>query len=320
MSRNIALTLLVMSFFLSAALITGCLPAEELPSITAQETPQSAEQASEAPQLATAKVSAQLSEPGRAQVTGHNDQRYFVDAGPASSGLLEIDTLLAAQVTCGVFVAEKAAQELDLPLTDIAGTAAFDPATEKIQVYLDLPGAGDEEVLDLANNLRQRCPIYTTLAEANSVEFNPGEQFDGTVDNSAVVTAELFRFGGANVTANGQTFVMDSVPPLDGPNEELYPLDMMIGGLAACSTFVYEEVAPAANVSVLVEADFDPTGVRDLEGPNPRIQNIRISMQADEYDKSQADEVEKQIKERCYLHNILNGTVNIDISTEQSTS
>ncbi len=319
MRRTIAPTLLGIFIFLSAVLFTGCLPAEELP-LAAQTTPQIAAPADEAPQLATAKVSARLSEPGRAQVTGHNDQQYFVDAEPASPGLHEIDTLLAAQVTCGVFVAEKAAQELDMPLTDISGTAVFDPDTEKIQVYLDLPGADSEQLLELANNLRQRCPIYTTLAEASSVEFNPGEQYDGTTDTPAVVTAELFRFGGANVTANGQTFVMDSVPPLDGPNEELNPLDMMIGGLAACSTFIYEEIVPAANVSVLVEGDFDPTGVRDLEGPNPRIQNIRIAMQVDEYDKGQAEQVENQIREQCYLYNVLNGTVNIDISTEQAES
>jgi uncharacterized OsmC-like protein len=274
----------------------------------------------EASQLATAKVSAELSEPGLALVTGHNDQQFFVDAEPTSAGLHELDTLLAAQITCGVFVAEKAAQELDVPLTSVTGTAAFDANTQQVQVYLDLPGADSEQILELANNFRQRCPIYTTLSEARSVEFTPGEQFTGGTDDTAVVTAELLRFGVANVTANGRTFVMDSVPPLDGPNEELNPLDMMLGGLAACSTFIYEREAPTENVSVTVEGDFDPTGVRDLEGPNPRIQDIRVAMLVDEYDEAQAKKVEDQIKEQCYLPNILKGTVNFDVSTEQAES
>lgn len=318
MKKSIIQTLLVTSILLTVIFLSGCLPATESSSDASQETQENAELPAEAPQLATSRVSANISQPGRAIVTGHNNKQYFVDTEPESAGLDELGTLLAAQVTCGVFVAEKAAQELDVPLTGVTGAAVFDANEQQIQVYLDLPGADDQQILELANNFRQRCPIYTTLSEARSVEFTPGEQFTGGKDDTAVVTAELFRFGGANVTANGQTFVMDSVPPLDGPNEELNPLDMMLGGLAACSTFIYEREAPTANVSVTVEGDFDPTGVRDLEGPNPRIQDIRVAMLVDEYDEAQAKKVEDQINEQCYLPNILRGTVNFDVSTERA--
>ena len=111
---------------------------------------------------------------------------------------------------------------------------------------------------------------------------------------------------------------MDSVPPLDGPNVEINPLDMMLGGLAACSSFVYENEAPQANAAVTVEGDLNPTGVADLEGPNPRIQNMRIAIQTDEYDEAQAERVAAQIKEQCHLYKMLNGSVNIDISIEPS--
>ncbi len=320
MKRRITQTLLITSILLSAIFLSGCLPVTEPGAEEPQATQESAELPAEAPQLATSRVSAKISQPGRAVVTGHNNTQFFVDAESESAGLHEIDTLLAAQVTCGVFVAEKAAQELDIPLTGVTGTAVFDANKQQVQVYLDLPGADGKQVLELANNFRQRCPIYTTLSEARSVEFTPGEQFKAGANDTAVVTAELFRFGGANVTANDHTFVMDSVPPLDGPNEELNPLDMMLGGLATCSTFIYEREVPTANVSVTVEGDFDPTGVRDLEGPNPRILDIRVAMLVDEYDEVQAKKVEDQIKEQCYLPNILTGTVNFDISTAQTNS
>jgi len=284
---------------------------------TEPEPVSESEPVAEASQLATARVAAQLpAQDSRVTVTGHNDLQYFVDAEPTSDGLQVIDTLLAAQATCGVFVAEKAAQELDVPLTGATATSIFNENERRVQVYLDLPGANEDHVIDLANHFRQRCPIYTTLSEAKSVEFKPGEQLETVADDSAVVTATLFRFGGANVTAGENTFVMDSVPPLDGPNNELNPLDMMLGGLAACSSFVYQSQVPEADVSVVVEGDFDPIGVRDLDGPNPRIQNVRIILQGDNIEEAQADIVEEQIGERCDLYAILKGTVNIEVLTE----
>ncbi|UCC53181.1 MAG: OsmC family protein [Anaerolineaceae bacterium] len=309
--------LLSTSIFLSLLVLSACSSAVESPPQSEQTAQESTPEAVEVPELATARVSAMLSEPGEAVVTGHNDLQYAVFEESGEGGLTEIGTLLAAQVTCGVFVAEKAAQELDMPLTGVTGTAAFDADTQQVEVFLDLPGADWEQVLDLANHFRQRCPIYTTLSEANSVDFTPGEQFAGESGDPAVVAAELFRFGGANVTANGTTFVMDSVPPLDGPNEELNPLDMMLGGLAACSAFTYGQAAPEAGVAITIEGDFDPSGVRVLDGPNPRIQNIRVLLQADQYDEQVAKQVEAEIKDQCHLYQMLEGTVHMSVSAEQ---
>jgi uncharacterized OsmC-like protein len=265
-------------------------------------------------ELTTAKVSAQLPAAGnQAMITGHKDLQYVVDAEGSSGGIQVVDTLLAAQATCGVFVAEKAALELDVPLNGATATSVYNEETQNVQVYLDLPGANEDQVLELANHFKQRCPIYTTLSEAQSIEFAPEEQFDSAATDSSVVTATLFRFGGANVTASGNTFVMDSVPPLDGPNNELNPLDMMLGGLAACSSFTYQNEISDSDISVVVEGDFDPSGVRDLDGPNPRIRNIRISLQGDGVDASQMDTVAEKIEEQCDLYAILKGTVDIDV-------
>lgn len=302
--------------FIFLFLLNGCGSLLESTVQPAQPTQEAAADGAESTDLATARVSAGLSEPGRAVVTGHNDLQYTVVEEGAGSGLTEIGTLLAAQVTCAVFVAEKAAQDLDVPLAGVRGVTVFDDDTQRVRVFLDLPGADGEQVLELANNFRQRCPVYTTLTEANSVDFTPGEQFVGNRDDAAVVSAELFRFGGANVTANGTTFVMDSVPPLDGPNVELNPLDMLLGGLAACTVFTYAHAAPEAEISAVVEGDFDPSGVRALEGPNPRIQNIRILLRTNQYSAQAAEDVASEIKEKCHLYNILEGTVHISLTTE----
>ena len=171
-------------------------------------------------------------------------------------------------------------------------------------------------VAEYYHNFRQRCPIYTTLAEANSVDFTPGEKYAGDRNVGEVVTAELFRFGGANVTANGTTFVMDSVPPLDGPNEELNPLDMMLGGLAACSVLNYANTVPGSEPTVVVEADFDPSGVRVLDGPNPRMQNIRVMISTAANNPQAAKAAEAIIKEQCLLYRMLEGSVHLSLSTD----
>ena len=101
-----------------------------------------------------------------------------------------------------------------------------------------------------------------------------------------------------------------------GQMRSLTRLDMMLGGLAACGSFVTRKARPLrTNATVVVEGDLDPRGVRNLNGPNPRFQNMRISVQFDEYDEEQAIKVEEAIREQCFLYSTLKGTMNIKIST-----
>lgn len=295
--------------------VLGCTPTTEQVEQTAEEAP-----AEQALNLATAKVNAALAKNSdRVLISGHNDTQYFVDAQKTSDGLQVVDTLLAAQTTCGVFVAEKAALELDISLEGAIGTALFDQNDQRVKVYLDLPGANEEQVIELANNFRQRCPIYTTLSEAESIEFVPGDQLASAsvADGQSMVTAEITEFGKANVVVGDHSFVMDSVPPLDGPNIEINPLDMMLGGLAACSSFAHHAVLSDRDADITVEADFDPSGVRDLNGPNPRIRNIRILLDG-QYEDSDFSQIESEIKSTCELFGMLNGTVNIEIGSGQT--
>ena len=137
--------------------------------------------------LVTASVTSRLSgQPGRAIVTarGHH---FVVDSPPPLGGPNEevnpIDVLLSALATCGTFVCETAALEMDIPLDAVAVTAAgdfdprgvcgepVDPRVQEFRVRLGLSGPTAEQAEALAQAFRTRCPVYTTLLRAAPIEL-----------------------------------------------------------------------------------------------------------------------------------------------------
>ena len=63
--------------------------------------------------------------------------------------------------------------------------------------------------------------------------------------------------------ARGHHLIVDSPPPLKGPNEELNPLDLILMALSSCGVAVFERAAqelavPLHSAAIDVEADFDP--------------------------------------------------------------
>jgi uncharacterized OsmC-like protein/predicted small metal-binding protein len=140
-----------------------------------------------ATQLATVSVTSRLSgQPGRAIVTarGHH---FIVDSPPPLGGPNEeinpVDVLLSALATCGTFVCETAAHEMEIPLDTVAVTAAgdfdprgvcdesVDPRFQEFRVRLALSGPTEEQVEALAKAFRTRCPVYTTLSRAAPIEL-----------------------------------------------------------------------------------------------------------------------------------------------------
>ena len=49
--------------------------------------------------------------------------------------------------------------------------------------------------------------------------------------------------GRSIMSARGHHFIVDSPASLGGPNEEINPLDVLLGALATCGTFVCETAA-----------------------------------------------------------------------------
>jgi len=137
--------------------------------------------------LATTSVTSHLThQPGRAIVTarGHH---YVVDS-PASLGgpneeINPLDVLLSALATCGTFVCEAAAQEMDIPLHGIAVTAAGDfdprglcgqgvnPRMRGFRVRLAMTGPTEAQAEVLAEAFRTRCPVFTTFVRAAPIEI-----------------------------------------------------------------------------------------------------------------------------------------------------
>jgi uncharacterized OsmC-like protein len=137
--------------------------------------------------LATATASGRLSnEPGRALLTVRG-QHIVTDSPPTLGGPNEaanpVELLLAALAGCAVFVCERAAQELGIPLQAVSASAAgdfdprgvcgepFDPRFQTIRLRLTLDGADDSQRALLLQAFKTRCPVYTTLSRAAPVEI-----------------------------------------------------------------------------------------------------------------------------------------------------
>jgi uncharacterized OsmC-like protein len=94
-----------------------------------------------------------------------------------------IDLLLSALATYGTFVCERAAREMDIPLKSVAimATGDFDPRgvigepvnphLQIVKVRLTLSGPSKMQAEALADALKQRCPVYTTLARATPIHL-----------------------------------------------------------------------------------------------------------------------------------------------------
>ncbi len=319
------------------ALVTICLLSLSL-MLSACQPIQPAPPAPEGPQLATAAATVQLSnQPGRAIVSARGNH-FIVDSVPPIDGpneeLNPLDILFGSLATCGLFVTERASEELgygltgatahvegDLDPSGVAGSGT-DPRIQAIRVHMDLEGVDAEQTATLMENFMARCPIYTTLSRSADIEITTGDETPSAATEglaTAAVSAQLSNQPGrAIVSARGNHFVTDSVPPLNGPNQERNPLDLLLGSLGTCGTFIFERVAqemdmPLSGLTMNVEADFDPSGVAG-SGADPRIQAFRINVQADGVDAAQAMAMQEGFQTRCPLFTTLVRAAPIEIN------
>ena len=319
-------TIMTIGLLMLSTVLSACQPLQPLAA------------APEGPQLATAAATVQLTnQPGRAIVSARGNH-FIVDSVPPLDGpneeLNPLDMLFGSLATCGLFVAERAAQELEIPLSGatvkvegdldpsgVAGVGAG-PRIQAIRVHLDLENADDSQAAAVIDQFMARCPIYTTLSRSTDIEITTGAQevsapIEGLA--TAKVSAQLSNQPGrAIVSARGNHFVIDSVPPLDGPNQERNPLDLLLGSLGTCGTFIFERVAqemeiPLEGITMAVEADFDPSGVAG-SGADPRIQAFRVNVQAGGADAAQAAALQEGFESRCPLFTTLVRAAPIEIT------
>ena len=294
----------------------------------------------EGPTLATGMASSKLTnQPGRAIVSARGNH-FIVDSVPPLDGpneeLNPLDMLLGSQATCGLFIAERVAEEEGYDLEDIqvavqadfdasglAGSGA-DPRIQAMRVHFEIPGADEDEADFIIENFTARCPLYTTLIRATEIEITVGDEEPSPPTeglNTGAASAQLSNQPGrAIVSARGNHFVIDSVPPLAGPNEERNPLDLLLGSFATCGTFIFERAAldmgiSSFGVTTVVEADFDPRGLASMDaGINPRLQAFRVNFILEGIDEDQAEELTEQYQQRCPIYTTLVRSAPIDIT------
>jgi uncharacterized OsmC-like protein/predicted small metal-binding protein len=132
------------------------------------------------------------------------------------------------------------------------------------------------------------------------------------------VTSRLSALTGrAIVTARGHHFVVDSPPPLGGPNEEINPVEVLLSALATCATFVCETAAqemniPLDSVSVTAAGDFDPRGVCG-EPVDPRMQAFRVRLILTGPTQLQAEVLAESFRKRCPVYTTLLRAAPIDL-------
>jgi len=116
--------------------------------------------------------------------------------------------------------------------------------------------------------------------------------------------------GRAILTTRNQHIIIDSPPLLGGPNEEMNPLDILLGALSTCGTFVFETAARELNLSpthinIKVEAEFDPRGVKGVEGVDPRIQVFRVIISTQGLTNEEVSRLIDNFKTRCPIYTTL---------------
>lgn len=135
--------------------------------------------------------------------------------------------------------------------------------------------------------------------------------------NTSVVTGTVVLPGRAIVDARSNHLVVDSPGALGGPNQEVNPLELLLGALNTCGIFIYEKAAqelsiPLDSISAVTEGDFAAQGLKD-GSVNPRIRAFRTKISLSGPSVAQANQLRTQFKQRCPIYTTLSLAAPIDI-------
>ncbi|MBX3051875.1 MAG: OsmC family protein [Caldilineaceae bacterium] len=307
-------------------------------------------------QLVTAKVSADLVRPGRVLMSARGNH-WIYDSVPPLNGPNEevnpLDGLLAALGACGMYIYEAVGREQHIPVNHLSSTvtgeldgrgvagAAVSPRLRAFHVRMVVEGPNAEQAAMMADEFSRRCPIYTTLApsapihvtnvvmgvaqEAISTEADPIVDYDEMDElepelGKPSASGVMFGFGRSVMSARGNHWIFDSVPPIHGPNEEVNPLDAFAGALPACGIMVYEAAAKENDIALHsiradVEADLDPRGVAGAD-VNPRIRAFRVTMHVDGPTAEEAEMLADEFSRRCPIYTTFERSAPIEVVNE----
>ena len=290
--------------------------------------------------LATATAGIDLSGQFGRTIASARGNYLMVDSipplGHPSEEINPVESMLAALATCGLFVYETAAQELDIPLTSatvtvqgdldlrgLTGEADVNPRVQEFRVHFDMEGPDADQAAALQEQWSLRCPIYTTLIKSAPIVLTVNDEKMGGPSAEGLatptVTASLSNQPGrAIVNVRNNYLTVDSVPPLGGPNVEINPLDLLLAAQGSCGAIIMEHAAkaygvPLDGVSGTVEVDFDPQGLAD-GSVSPAVQAMRVNWEIDtDNDEDAAMLVDEWVR-RCPIYNTLVRATDVEIT------
>lgn len=309
-------------------------------------------------QLVTAKVSADLVRPGRVLMSARGNH-WVYDSVPPLNGPNEevnpLDGLLAALSACGMYIYEAVSREQHIRVSHLSSTvtgeldgrgavagAAVSPRVRAFHVTMNLEGPNAEQAAMMAEAFSKRCPIYTTLSRSAPIDVTNvvmgvaqepmRTEADPIVDHDTMDEVEelqlgkpsasgvMFGFGRSVMSARGNHWIFDSVPPIHGPNEEVNPLDAFVGALPACGIMIYEAASKENDITLNsvradVEADLDPRGATRPD-VNPRIRAFRVTMHVDGPSAEEAEMLADEFSQRCPIYTTFERSAPIEVVNE----
>ncbi|MCB0131221.1 MAG: OsmC family protein, partial [Caldilineaceae bacterium] len=320
---------------------------------TAGESMETEEGMEEDVQLVTATAFADLVRPGRVLMSARGNH-WIYDSVPPIDGPNEevnpLDAMLGALLSCALYIYEAEAVENHIAFNHASGRVSgeFDPRgvagadvnprVRAFNVTINVEGPDVEQAAAMADSVSRRCPIFTTLNRSapitvtnivygqaqEPVTFPEEPLVEDTTDESTLelarpsAQARMIETGRSLVSARGNHWIYDSVPPIFGPNEEVNPLDGLIGALPACGIMIYEAVANEEGISLnsinaTVEADLDPRGVAGAD-VNPRIRAFRVTMNVDGPTAEEAEMMAEQYSRRCPIYTTFERAAPIEVT------
>ena len=307
-----------------------------------EEEEAAGEETTETPpsELATAAAVIDLSNQFGRTLTTARANTFIIDSAPPlghpSEEMNPVEALLASLATCGLVVYEAAAQELGIPLTaatitvqgdfdvrGLSGAADVDPRIQEFRAHVDLEGPDAEQADALFEQWSLRCPIYTTLIKSADIVVTTSDEEMGGPSAEGLATATASASlsnqpGRTIVNVRDNYLIVDSVPPLGGPNLEVNPLDLLLAAQGSCGAVIMEKAAmdngiPLDGVTGTVEVDFDARGVKD-GSVDPGVQAMRVNWEIGVESDEEARFLVDEWTRRCPIYNTLVRATDIEVS------
>ncbi len=132
------------------------------------------------------------------------------------------------------------------------------------------------------------------------------------------VVSRVIGPGQAVCGVRGHEYRLDAPPLIEGPNEEVNPVEALVGSLAACAVLFVQFLARTMNVPVdevtaEAEADFDPRAVKGEEGDSA-LAAIRLKYNVkpgEGADRAGVEKLVEAFRARCPVHRTFSKAVDI---------